>query len=75
MDGDAFRVAVAGKLWGVIAPFDIGDLRRSEGHNLIRWIVPEVSVEIMEIATRGAHDDNALSFHVLRFSLLFLMVF
>ena len=61
---DALRVQLAGQLSRVLASFDVGDLGGGEGDHLIIRIVAEEDVEIVEVASRGAHDDRSDGGHM-----------
>ena len=58
VDGDAVGVELAGQDGRVLPAVDVGDLGRGEGDDLEVRVVPEIGVEIVEIAPRGAHDDH-----------------
>ncbi len=63
VDGDAVGIELSGQDGRILAALDVGDLRSREGHNLEIRIVPEVGVEIVEIASGGAHDDDFFHAH------------
>src|SRR3989441_10400955 len=54
---DPFGIQVPREGRGILPSLDPGDLRGGERHDAIRRIVPEINVEIMEVAARGAEDD------------------
>jgi hypothetical protein len=58
-DGDAVRIGVAGQLGGVAPTRDSGDLRGSESDDRGIAIVAVHHVEVVEVAARGAADDDA----------------
>src|SRR5574343_865729 len=62
-DGDAVRVAGAGELRRVGAPGDACDLSRGESDDLDGRIVAIDCVEIVKVASGGAHDEDAGTVH------------
>ena len=58
VDRDALGVQPAGQLGRVLAVVDVRDLRRREGDDLVRFVVAEVRVEVVEVPARGAHDED-----------------
>ena len=62
-DRDARRIEGTGELGRVAAVGDARDLRRGEGDDLDVGIVSVDDVEVMEVAPRGAHDDDSPAVH------------
>ncbi len=58
MDRDAFRIQSPGKFLGISAAFNIGDLGGCESHHFIVLVIPEIDIEIVEVAPGGAHDEG-----------------
>src|SRR5207245_9516364 len=54
---DPFGIQVPREGRGILPSLDPGDLRGGERDDAIRRIFPEINVEIMEVAARGAEDD------------------
>ena len=63
-DGDAVRVVLAGRSGWVAPGVDAGDLRGREGHHLHGGVSAEDDVEVVEVASRGAHDHYPGPFHI-----------
>ena len=63
-DGDSLGIEPAGQGGRILAARDVGDLRGSEGDDLVVGVVAEVGVEVVEIPSRRARDDHFLSGHV-----------
>ncbi len=61
-DGDAFGVQLAGQGGGIHFSFDSGNLRGSEGDDVVMVVVAEEDVEVVKIPPRRPHDDDFL-FH------------
>src|SRR3972149_1679127 len=59
VDRDALRVEGPREGRGVPPALDARDLSRGEGDDLVLLVVPEVDVEVVEVAARGAEDDDA----------------
>ena len=59
--GMPLRVQRAGELGRVGAAVDVGDLRRRERDHLDAGVVPVHQVEVVEVAARGAEDDDAFA--------------
>src|SRR3972149_5712915 len=59
VDRDALRVEGPREGRGVPPALDARDLSRGEGDDLVLLVVPEVDVEVVEVAARGAEDDHA----------------
>ncbi len=57
-DRDAVGVERSGERGGVAAVVDARDLGGGEGDDLVVGVVAEHGVEVVEIATAGAHDDD-----------------
>ena len=58
INGDAVRIELAGQDGRILAALNVGNLGcRKRDHLEIR-VVPEVGVEIVEIPSGGAHDDD-----------------
>ena len=62
-DGDALGVLLSGQFRRVAPPVDAGDLGGREGHHLRTRIVAIDDVEVMEIASCGAHDHDLRAVH------------
>jgi hypothetical protein len=60
-DRDAVRIQRSGQGRRVAAPGDARNLRRRKGHDIVCLVLPEHDIEVMEVTSRGAHDDDALS--------------
>src|SRR5690606_3770157 len=58
-DRDALGIRRACQSGRVDASFDVGDLRRGKGDDMIGPILPESDVEVVKIAAGGPHDDDA----------------
>ena len=58
VDRDAFWVQLASQFGRVGAAFDIGDLGGGESDHLVIRVVAEEDVEIVEVASGGAHDQG-----------------
>ena len=58
VDRDAVRVVRTGELGRVLAVVDVRDLRGREGDDLVLLPLAEVGVEVVEVATRGSHDED-----------------
>ena len=58
-DRNAIGIQRAGKRWRITTAGNAGDLRCSEGDDLGGRIIAKDHVEIMEIASCGADNDNA----------------
>src|SRR5947199_1045939 len=54
---DSFGVQVPREGGRILPSLDPRDLRGGERDDMVRRIVPEIDVEIMEVAARGAEDD------------------
>jgi len=61
-DGNAFRIKFSSKSSRVLSPIDVGNLCGSESNNVEVGIVPVEGIEVMEVPSCGANDDNIL-FH------------
>src|SRR2546422_433801 len=57
-DRDSFGVQVPREGGRILPSLDPRDLRGGKRDDVVRRIVPEIDVEIMEIAARGAEDDD-----------------
>ena len=57
-NSDAIRIKSTGELRRIAAPRNSGDLSRREGDDLARRIIAKDHIIVMEIATRGAEDDD-----------------
>src|SRR2546425_13052650 len=57
-DRDSFGIQVAREGRWILPSLDPGNLRGGERDDAVRGIVPEIDVEIMEVAARGAEDDD-----------------
>jgi hypothetical protein len=67
-DRDAVGVPGAGERRRIPTVVDPRDLRRGERDDLGLRIVPEDDVEVVEVASAGAHDDDfvhRISFHLM----------
>jgi hypothetical protein len=53
------RITVPRKFGRIAAAVDVGDLGRSEGHDLDVLAAAERNVEVVEVAAGGAGDDDA----------------
>src|SRR3990172_3048947 len=58
MDGDPVRVQRTGQFRRIEASLDIRDLGGSERDHLVVPVPAEERVEVMEVASRRAHDDG-----------------
>ena len=77
MDRDALRVLLAGQRSRVFALIDVRDLGGGESNDFVVGIIPEESVEIMEIAPCSAHDqcsDRCHSLIILLVGICFLYI-
>src|SRR5712691_5991936 len=55
---DSFGIQFPREGRGILPSLDPGNLRGGERDDAVRRIVPEINVEIMEVAARGAEDDD-----------------
>ena len=62
MDGDPIGIKATSKIRGITPVFDIGDLGRSKGNNIVSYVVSEINIEIVKVASGGSHDDHVF-FH------------
>ena len=62
-DGDAKRVVRPGEFGRVEPAFDVGDLRGGEGDDFDLRVVPVDEVEVVEVASGRAQDEDAFSAH------------
>src|SRR5512140_2777625 len=58
LDGDALGIELAGEDRGILAAGDVRDLRGRDSDHPIVGIVTEIGVEIVEVAPRGAEDQD-----------------
>lgn len=63
VDRDTVGVELAGELGRVLAAVDVGDLGGGESDDLELLVVAEVGVEVMEVASGGAHDEDFFLLH------------
>jgi hypothetical protein len=56
---DAIGIKWARQRGGIGASFDIWDLRRSKGDNLAGRVIAKDKIEIVEIPSCRAHDENS----------------
>ena len=62
VDGDALGIQLPRERRGILAALDVGDLGGRERHDPIFGVVPEISVEVVEIPSGGSQDEHL--FHV-----------
>src|SRR4030042_3161340 len=60
VDRDTLGVELARELGRVFAALDVRDLGGGEGDNLVGRVVAEIYVEVVEVPSGGAHDDDFL---------------
>src|SRR5207245_9635049 len=57
-DRDSVRIELPREGGRILPRRDPGNLRGGEGDDVVRGIVTEIHIEIMEVAARGAEDDD-----------------
>ena len=62
IDLDAIGVKLAGQLWRILAPIDIGNLRCRERDHVVTRIIAEVGIEIVKIAPSRTHNNDSYLF-------------
>ncbi len=63
IDGNAFRIELAGQLWWVQPPFDVWDLGGRKGHHFISLATAKERIKVVKVAPSGAHDQYASTCH------------